>query len=84
MNNDLLKRVKKLLIEIIEIENINEKDIHITDSFSNDLGVDSLEFIEIILAVEEEFSINIPDNTADKIQTIQNLMDAIESAKNIK
>ena len=48
-------------------------------SFANDLGADSLDTVELIMALEEEFDVEIPDEDAEKIATVQNAVDYIDS-----
>ena len=65
--SDVLKRVKKIVIEHLDVE--AEK---VTDkaSFIDDLGADSLDKVELVMAFEEEFDIEIPDDAAEHIQTV--------------
>lgn len=58
-------------------ENVDPAKLTASASFSKDLGLDSLSTVEIVLAVEEEFSIFIPDTEADEIQTVQQAIDYI-------
>ena len=51
-----------------------------TPSFVNDLGADSLDTVELVMELEEEFDINIPDDIAEKIQTVGQAIDHIEKA----
>jgi len=55
------------------------EDIKDDASFVNDLGADSLDTVELVMALEEEFEIEIPDEQAEKISTIQEAVDHIES-----
>ncbi len=74
-------RIKKIISDQlnIKLENIkNEK------SFINDLGADSLDVIELIMALEEEFNIEISDDEAEKIINVQSAIDCINSLKNKK
>ena len=48
-------------------------------SFANDLGADSLDTVELVMALEEEFGVEIPDEDAEKIATVQNAVDYIDS-----
>ncbi|KDR85079.1 hypothetical protein GALMADRAFT_233689 [Galerina marginata CBS 339.88] len=58
-------------------EKIDPAKLHSNASFSKDLGLDSLDAVEVMMAVEEEFSIEIPDAEADEIQTVQQAIDYI-------
>jgi acyl carrier protein len=64
---DILERVKKIVVEHLDVE--AEK---VTDkaSFIDDLGADSLDNVELVMAFEEEFDIEIPDDAAEHIQTV--------------
>ena len=69
---EILDRVKKIVVEQLSIE---EAEVNEDSSFIEDLGADSLDIVELIMALEEEFGIEIPDEDAEKIQTVN---DAIE------
>ena len=64
--SDVIERVKKIVVERLEVdaEKVNEKA-----SFIDDLGADSLDTVELVMAFEEEFGIEIPDDAAETIQT---------------
>ena len=68
MNEELFTRLKKVIAE--ELSQSEEK-IVLEASFKNDLGADSLDTVELVLALEEEFKIEIPDDESQKIQTVQ-------------
>ena len=70
-------RVKKVIMEQLGV-----KEEQITDnaSFVDDLGADSLDTVELVMAFEEEFEIEIPDEEAEKIATVQDAISYIESA----
>ena len=65
--SDVIERVKKIVVERLEVDadKVNEKA-----SFIDDLGADSLDLVELVMAFEEEFGIEIPDDAAEKIQTV--------------
>ena len=67
MSEPIIKRVSKIVVEQLGIE---ESAISATSSFQNDLGADSLDTVELIMAFEEEFGVNIPEDEAEKIVTI--------------
>jgi len=73
---DLEGKVKKIIREQLDVD---EKDIVPEASFVDDLGADSLDQVELIMAMEETFDISIPDEAAEKIGTVQ---DAIDYVKN--
>jgi acyl carrier protein len=70
------ERVKKIVVEQLGV-----KDEEVTNeaSFVDDLGADSLDTVELVMALEEEFRTNIPDEEAEKITTIQQAVDYIKS-----
>jgi len=70
--SDIAKRVKEIVAEQLGVE---EAQVLIESSFMDDLGADSLDTVELVMALEEEFDIEIPDEDAEKIQTVN---DAIE------
>ena len=76
--SDVVDRVKKIVVEHLSVE---ESTISDTSSFIDDLGADSLDTVELVMAFEEEFGIEIPDDAAETIQTVQNAIDYIESKK---
>lgn len=63
----VFEKVKKLIVEQLGVE---EDDIAMESSFIDDLGADSLDIVELIMALEEEFSLEIPDDEAEKITTV--------------
>jgi len=73
--SDNAERVKKIVIEHLGVE---ESKVTDTASFIDDLGADSLDTVELVMAFEEEFGIEIPDDAAEKIQTVRDAIDYIE------
>lgn len=69
------ERVKKIIAEQLGLE---EEDITPESSFVDDLGADSLDTVELVMAFEEEFGVEIPDEDAEKILTVQNAVDYIK------
>jgi acyl carrier protein len=59
--------------------NVSVQDINSTDSFTNDLGADSLDTVELVMALEEEFDVEIPDEEAETITTVQEAIDQLEA-----
>ncbi len=74
---DTFERVKKIIIEQLSVDK-PEKVIP-EASFIDDLGADSLDTVELVMALEEEFDIEIPDEEAEKITTVQAVVDYIDS-----
>jgi len=75
-DGDIFERLKKLIVELLEVE---ETKVVPEASFIDDLGADSLDLIEFITAAEDAFGIEIPDEDAEKIQTVQDAVNYIES-----
>ncbi|HLB25435.1 MAG TPA: acyl carrier protein [Nitrospirota bacterium] len=67
-------KVKKIIAEQLGVE---EEEVTSEASFIEDLGADSLDTVELIMAFEEEFGIEIPEEDAEKIATVQNAIDYI-------
>ena len=59
---------------------MGEEEVTLEASFIDDLGADSLDTVELVMAFEEEFEIEIPDEEAEKIATVKNAVDYIDSA----
>ncbi len=71
----IVEKVKQIIREQLGVE---EDEITPTSSFVDDLGADSLDTVELVMAVEEAFDIEIPDNDAEKMRTVQDLVDYVE------
>ena len=61
---------------------LNQKKVVDSASFVDDLGADSLDTVELVMAFEEEFNIEIPDDMAEKITTIKDAIDHIQNSQN--
>jgi acyl carrier protein len=73
--------MKKRIVQIIAKQlGIEEQDVSAKSSVVEDLGADSLDVVELIMALEEEFDIEIPDTEAEKIVNVQNIFDYMENA----
>jgi acyl carrier protein len=72
------QRVKKIVAEQL---GVNEADVKIESSFVDDLGADSLDTVELVMALEEEFETEIPDEEAEKITTVKEAIDFINKHK---
>ncbi len=71
--------VQERVIDIVvEQLGVNKEQVARETSFVNDLGADSLDTVELVMELEEEFDINIPDDAADKIQTVGQVIEYIE------
>ena len=68
-------KVKKIVVDQL---GVNEADVQIDSTFIDDPGADSLDIVELIMAFEEEFEIEIPDDAAEQIKTVRDAVDYIE------
>ncbi len=73
--SDVLDRVKKIVVEHLSVD---DNAISDSSSFIDDLGADSLDTVELVMAFEEEFGIEIPDDAAETIQTVGDAVKFIE------
>ncbi|MDC7718342.1 MULTISPECIES: acyl carrier protein [Vogesella] len=72
-------RVKKIVAEQL---GVNEAEVKIDSSFVDDLGADSLDTVELVMALEEEFECEIPDEEAEKITTVKQAVDYVTAHLN--
>ena len=72
----MLDKIKSIVVDQLGVD---EDQVTEDASFVDDLGADSLDTVELIMAFEEEFDIEIPDEDAQKIKTVRDVMDYIES-----
>ena len=70
--------VKLIVVDQLQVA---ADDVKIDSTFIDDLGADSLDIVELIMAFEEEFNIEIPDEIAEKIKTVKDAVDYIEKEK---
>ena len=75
MSEDIANRVKKIVVEHLGVE---EDKVTEAASFIDDLGADSLDTVELVMAFEEEFGIEIPDDAAEKILTVKDAIGFIK------
>lgn len=75
----ILEKVKKLISEQLDVE---ESEIEMESSFQDDLEADSLDVVELIMAIEDEFDIEIPDEEAEKLTTVKSAVDYIQNNNN--
>lgn len=71
----IFEKIKRLIADELGIE---EDTIELDSDLSEDLGADSLDAVELIMAIEEEFEIEIDDSSAQKIKTVQDIVDYLE------
>ncbi|MBN2751711.1 MAG: acyl carrier protein [Rhodospirillaceae bacterium] len=76
--SDVAERVKKIVVEHLGVE---EDKVTENASFIDDLGADSLDTVELVMAFEEEFGIEIPDDAAEKILTVNDAISFISKAE---
>jgi acyl carrier protein len=74
--SDIASKVKSIIVDKLGVE---ESEVTIEASFTQDLGADSLDTVELIMEFEKEFNIAIPDEQAEKIQTVGEAVSYIES-----
>ena len=73
------EKVKEIIVDQLGVD---EKQVNSEASFIDDLGADALETVELVMALEEEFDIEIPDEDAEKLATVQNAVDYIKGQTN--
>ena len=76
--SEIASKVQKIIVDKLGVE---ESEVVETASFTNDLGADSLDTVELIMEFEKEFGISIPDDQAEKIQTVGDAIAYIENVK---
>lgn len=76
--SEIASRVKAIIVDKLGVE---ESEVTTEASFTNDLGADSLDTVELIMEFEKEFGISIPDDQAEKIQTVGDAISYIEANK---
>ncbi len=77
--SSIKERVQKIVIEQL---GVNEEEVTPNASFVDDLGADSLDTVELVMALEEEFECEIPDEEAEKITSVQQAIDYVKSTTN--
>jgi acyl carrier protein len=76
--SDIAAKVKEIIVDKLGVD---ESEVTSEASFTNDLGADSLDTVELIMEFEKEFDIAIPDDQAEKIGTVKDAISYIEEAK---
>ena len=78
MASNVEGKVRQIICEQL---GVNEADVTLDASFIEDLGADSLDIVELVMALEEEYDMEISDEEAEKIRTVQDVVNYIESHK---
>jgi acyl carrier protein len=78
MADEVFEKVRKVTMEQLGVK---EEEVKPESSFEEDLGADSLDVVELVMALEEEFGIDIPDEEANNIKTVQQAVDFINQKK---
>ena len=75
MSSSVFERLQKILAEQIEID---EDDITLNSDLVDDLGADSLDFVDLVMSIEDEFEIEVPDEAIEEIRTVDDAVKYIE------
>ena len=78
MSATIEQKVKNIIADQL---GVGEDEIKITSSFIDDLGADSLDIVELVMAMEEEFEVEIPDEEAENIKTVQDAINSVTTHK---
>lgn len=81
MKDNIFERVQEIVVQQLGVD---KNKVTLNANFANDLGADSLDTVELVMAIEEEFSIEIPDEDAEKIATLDQAIQFIQQAVNNK
>jgi acyl carrier protein len=76
MSADIFAKVQTVVADKLDVD---ASKITPEASFTNDLGADSLDVVELVMALEEEFDVEIPDEEAEKLQTVQSVVDYVNT-----
>lgn len=76
--SEIAESVKKIIVDKLGVD---DSEVTREASFTNDLGADSLDTVELIMEFEKEFDVSIPDEEAENIQTVGNAIDYLEAQK---
>ena len=81
MTDSIFERVQDIVVQQLGVD---KSKVTLDANFANDLGADSLDTVELVMAIEEEFSIEIPDEDAERIVTLDQAIQFIQQAVNKK
>lgn len=76
MAEDIFERVKKIIVDRLDVD---EEEVKMESSFKDDLGADSLDIVELVMELEDEFEMEIADEDAEKISTVGEAVNYIKS-----
>ncbi len=76
--SNIEEKVKAIIVEQLDLD-VDPSELNDNASFVDDLGADSLDTVELVMALEEEFECEIPETDADKIQTVQQAIDYVKA-----
>ena len=76
MNTDIYDRVLDVLVDHLSVD---KDKVKLEDHLVDDLGADSLDLIEIVMLIEDEFGVSIPDDIAENINTVQDIVDQLST-----
>ena len=74
-SEEIFEKVKAIIIDLLQV---SEDSVTLDANFTNDLGADSLDLVELIMGIEEEFNLEIPDGEAEKVVTVGDVVDYIK------
>lgn len=74
-SEEILEKIKSIIVEQL---GVTDTSVTMEASFIDDLGADSLDIVELVMAIEEEFDIEIPDSDAEKVVTVGDVVDYIK------
>jgi len=77
--SSIYDKVKAIIVDQLSVE---DEDVNMESTFVDDLGADSLDIVELVMALEEEFDLEIPDEDAEKIKTVGHAVKYIEDKEN--
>jgi len=75
-NEEMMGKIKSIIYEQLGVD---KENIGLSSEIAKDLGADSLDIVELVMALEDEFDINIPDEDASEIRTVQDVIDYIKA-----
>lgn len=74
-SEEIFEKIKKIIVDLLQVA---EDNVTLESNFIDDLGADSLDLVELIMGIEEEFNIEIPDGEAEKVVTVGDVVEYIK------